>query len=49
MGQSDPKSGMKSLGRKHGTSRPGRDLLVRDGLGAKSPGTIRRIRTHRLV
>ena len=24
------------------TSRPGRDVLVRDGFGAESPGTIRR-------
>ena len=27
---------------KNGTSRPGRDVLVRDGFGAKRRGTIRR-------
>ena len=31
MGRGDPKSGTRWPGRKNGTSRPGRDVLVRDG------------------
>ena len=30
MGRGDPKSGMRWPGQKNGTSRPGRDVLVRD-------------------
>ena len=30
MGLGDPKSGTRWPGRKYGTSRPGRDVLVRD-------------------
>ena len=31
MGRGDPKSGTRRPRRKNGTSRPGRDVLVRDG------------------
>ena len=31
MGRGDPKSGTRWPGRKYGTSRPGRDVLVRNG------------------
>ena len=39
MGGGDLESGTIWHRRKNGTSRPGRDDLVRDGFGATSPGT----------